>query len=231
MTYPIVDGFTVPFKDFFYDFSKIDSISNFGSESRKAAISQVKTFGHVIDIGAHIGISVKHWATHFSKVTAFEPMLDHYQCLLLNTTDLNNVAYVNCAISDKDSVMLGAYRTNKNSGSFQLLDHDYQQPLKKAPRKTYEISSRRLDSFTFERVDLIKIDVEGWELNVLQGAIDTINKFRPVLMIEKLPKEKSHKSLHSYNDADYQTLIKDINYVEVVSIDDDIIYIPGENIL
>jgi FkbM family methyltransferase len=230
MTYPTVDGFTVPFKDFFYDFSKTNSILNFGSESRKAAISQVKKFNHVIDIGAHIGISVTHWANHFSKVTAIEPMLDHYQCLLLNTANLTNVTHVNCAISDKDSVMLGAYRTNKNSGSFQLLDSTYRQPSKKAPRKIYEISSRRLDSFTFDYVDLIKIDVEGWELNVLQGAIDTINKFRPVLMIEKLSEEKSNKSLHRYNDTDYQKLIKDINYKEIVSIDDDIIYIPRETI-
>ena len=43
---------------------------------------------------------------------------------------------------------------------------------------------RALDGFGFERVSLLKIDVEGYENEVLEGAVDTIRRNRPVVVIE-----------------------------------------------
>jgi FkbM family methyltransferase len=47
-----------------------------------------------------------------------------------------------------------------------------------------EIPLRTLDSFQFEKVGFIKIDVEGHELEVLRGAAKTIQRYHPHLLIE-----------------------------------------------
>lgn len=214
----------LPNDDFFKKLNN-DELINFGKESRDIAISKLKDFRSVIDIGAHVGISVNHWAQIFDHVYAYEPMLDHYNLLKENTHHLSNVECFNFAISDKSAKLQGAYRTGKNSGSFQIIDNNYTQPSKKSPRQLHEISSHRLDEFVFSNVDLIKIDVEGWELEVLKGAIGTIQTHRPILLIE-FTGGQSKKSLHSYNVDEYLELINYLGYQEVARAGDDTIYIP-----
>ena len=46
-------------------------------------------------------------------------------------------------------------------------------------------TSKRLDDYNFLNVDYIKIDVEGHELKVIKGAIATIEKYNPVIVIEE----------------------------------------------
>ena len=213
-----------PQDNFFSNLLENDNILSFGKESRDIAVSYVTNFNEVIDIGAHIGISVLDWSDKFKMVYAFEPMLDHYKCLEANTENLNNVKLFNCAISDVEKKLYGAYRTNKNSGSFQILDSGYQQPKKKSPRQIYEIESKRLDNFEFTNVGLVKVDVEGWELEVLKGAVDTISKFKPVLLIE-FTGGSSKKSLHQYDVNEYYDLIKALGYIPVAQSGDDTIYV------
>lgn len=211
-------------KDSFFENQK--NILDFGKPSRDIAIQNLKNMRSVIDIGAHVGISVIQWASIFENVYAFEPMKDHYNCLLENTKDFNNIEYFNCALSNITTVRNAAYRTNKNSGSFQLLDDNYKQPSKKAPREIYKIETKTLDSFNFKNIDLIKIDVEGWEYEVLLGAKNTIIENQPVLIVE-FTGGNSSKSLHTYNVDDYFDFIKEIGYVPVGTYDDDIIYVKG----
>lgn len=224
MNYPIIEGLYLPFLDFFKNFSDRDSIHNFGKNSRDEALKYVKNFNHVVDIGAHVGISVIQWSSIFSKVTAFEPMIDHFNCLVKNTENLKNVICYNSAISNTDGSIYGAYRSTKNSGSFQLLDSNYSQPNKKSPRKIYEISVKQLDSYNFENIDLLKVDVEGWELEVLKGSTETIKKHKPVLLIE-FTGGSSSKSLHRYDVNEYLNLIENLGYKKVSSIESDTIYV------
>lgn len=215
--------FKLPKDDFF---KNLDNISEFGKLSRDIALKNLQQTRTVIDIGAHVGISVVQWAGIFKSVYAFEPMKDHYDCLIENTKEFSNIHYFNLAISNEESKKTGAYRTNKNSGSFQILDENYQQPSKKSPREIFEIQTKTLDSFNFKEVDLIKIDVEGWELEVLEGAINTIRENNPVLIVEYTNGGKK-KSLHRYDVDKYNKFISSIGYNVVGSFDDDLIYVKG----
>lgn len=205
-------------------FNERDDILSFGKETRDIALEHVSNFDTVIDIGAHVGISVLHWAEFFKNIHAYEPMLDHYNCLNENTKHLPNVSRYNYAISNENKILKGAYRTSKNSGSFQLIDENYKQPKKKSPRKLYDVKSYKLDEFVFDCVDLLKVDVEGWEYEVLLGAKETIKKHNPVLLIE-FTGGNSKKSLHKYNVNDYYKLIDELGYKPVASAVDDTIYI------
>lgn len=217
-----INGLKFPFEDYFQKHS--GNVLLFGQHSRDAALKEVKNWRTVVDVGAHVGISVHCWAPQFKQVIAFEPMIDHYQCLVENTEKFNNVTTHNCAISNQNAMLKGAYRTLKNSGSFQLVDDDFIERNRKQTT-IYSIPSRRLDEFELTEVDLIKVDVEGWEFEVLKGARETIKRNRPVLMIE-FTNGGSRKSMTSYNVNEYQQLINDLGYCAVASVDDDTIYVP-----
>lgn len=214
----------LPEDSFFNGLKSNNEILNFGKLSRDIALNFIKERRSVVDIGSHIGISVIHWAETFQRVYAFEPMKDHYDCLVENTKNFDNITYYNYAISNENTEKMATYRTSKNSGSFQLLDEDYQQPSKKSPRKIYSVETKKLDEFNLKDVDLIKIDVEGWELEALRGSVETILKNTPVLIVE-FTGGNSKKSLHRYDVNEYYKFIEHINYVPVGSYDDDIIYI------
>lgn len=53
-----------------------------------------------------------------------------------------------------------------------------------------EIAVRTIDSLALPRVDLIKIDVEGMEMAVLHGAVNTIREQRPVMFVEHIKLDK-----------------------------------------
>lgn len=223
-------GWYVPFEDFFSHLPNDENIENFGKEARIEALKFCNQKRSMIDVGAHIGISVRHWSEEFDQIYAFEPLKEHFECLIKNTEDLQNLKTFNCAASNFEGINKGAYRSLKNSGSFQLIDENYVQP--KAERKVralVDIDVKKLDSFTFENVDLIKIDVEGWEYEVVEGAVETIKKHKPVLMIEILVDHPNKTLRSSYDFTKLNTLLKELNYKEAAHIKpDDKIFIPNE---
>jgi hypothetical protein len=219
-----INGLEFPFEDYFQKHS--GNILLFGQNSRDAALAHVKNWRTVVDIGAHVGISVHCWASRFEQVIAFEPMVDHYGCLVENTKKFSNVTTHNCAMSNQTAMLKGAYRTLKNSGSFQLVDDEFIRTNRKSTT-IYDIPSRRLDEYELTDVDLIKVDVEGWEFEVLKGAQETIRRCQPTLMIE-FTGGGARKSMTSYSVDLYHKLINDLGYHSVASIDDDTIYVPND---
>lgn len=126
----------------------------------------------VIDVGANIG----NHSAFFSKVMgadviAFEPVPDNYRFLIKNNSEGENY---HIGLSDVRRKM--GYFTNfltdgkPNMGGCTLTDGD-----------TVEVDT--LDSFNL-KPDLIKIDVEGMEPSVIQGGLKTIEKYKPLLVIE-----------------------------------------------
>ena len=85
-------------------------------------------------------------------------------------------------------------------------------PLEGAPR-SYSVRGRPIDDVLRElnltRVDAIKVDVEGAEVYVLRGAIDTLKRFHPKLVVEVVPEQLAN--LGSTRD-DLTSLIKDAGY-------------------
>jgi FkbM family methyltransferase len=219
----MINGMALPFKDFF---DKHQDILVFGKAARNETLKFVTQFRTAVDIGAHVGISVHQWAPLFEHVHAFEPMVDHFECLELNTAKFSNVTRHNCAMSNQSAMLNGAYRSMKNSGSFQLVDDEF-VAVNHKKAKIYDIPSRKLDEFELESVDLVKIDVEGWEFEVLRGAEQTIRRCKPVLMVEFTNGGgREHKSMHTYDVNEYLEFIETLNYKLVSSAGDDSIYIP-----
>ena len=90
--------------------------------------------------------------------------------------------------------------SNSNTGNIDILDHtDHgghnhvvidSTDLKLRPsQQLVKVPVRTIDSYNFESVDAVKIDVEGSELLVIQGAKDTIDRCRPSVQVEIVPKQ------------------------------------------
>jgi FkbM family methyltransferase len=128
--------------------------------------------GIAVDAGAHIGIWSISLALHGFDVHAFEPVQDNFDCLRWNAKDLNVQAYP-YGLADQEPLYA---RFDKkpldNSGMWRLTEMPSGVPLV------------RLDSQGLCDVDLIKLDVEGFEGRVLLGARKTIERDQPVIVFE-----------------------------------------------
>jgi FkbM family methyltransferase len=140
------------------------------------------------DIGANYGYYTVKYAELCKKVLSFEPVNQTYSVLASNIkrNKLQNVMAYKLGISDKkQDCMINLYSSSGNNSIFDR-DIPSEHPCKKIG--TQHISLLSLDEFIQQNPaiypDIIKIDVEGSELNVLSGAKDTILKHSPVIVIE-----------------------------------------------
>ena len=65
-------------------------------------------------------------------------------------------------------------------------------PLRQDACKEITVQTRRLDDYDFRSVGLVKVDVEGHELKVLQGAEGTLRRNRPTLIVEAEERHRTH---------------------------------------
>lgn len=132
-----------------------------------------------VDIGAHIGthtIMMSKCVQEEGLVIAFEPQAKIHRELVMNLklNGCKNVVPVWSALGKEQGIAYLEPVRPKNEG--------YRSISSKRP--TEQIFLTTLDSFELTSVSCIKIDVESYELEVLQGAFKTIMDNRPVIIIE-----------------------------------------------
>ncbi len=127
-----------------------------------------------IDVGAHVGLWSYFMTRDFARVIAFEPIAEHRLCWLANVPSRPRDALYPCALGAKAGSV--GFARPEASSSRAFVDGPGPIPM------------RTLDSFDLE-ADLLKIDCEGYELEVLEGAFDLLSFCRPVVAIEQRPKQ------------------------------------------
>lgn len=138
--------------------------------------------GVALDIGANVGNHSIHFATYFEKVYSFEPNSLTYQLLKFNVQFFNNIQVFNFGLSDKNENVI-AYSPNWNRGSTSI----HFQATEK-----YDLSLKKFDQISdiiFDKIDFIKIDVEGHELSVLKGMENMLRRDFPIIGFEYLNSE------------------------------------------
>jgi len=168
--------------------------------------NKIKPKGYrALDIGAHVGIWTRRLANDFDEVIAFEPMPKHIECHKKNCEGLLNVKLNQIGLSDEAGQKVMTTKDN-NSGMSTLMS-----PLWQSPKTTVPIETRTLDSYNFPKIDFIKIDVEGWEEQVLLGGMETILKYRPRMYIEIWTKPRDKMRPANY-DKISDMLYKEMGY-------------------
>jgi FkbM family methyltransferase len=130
----------------------------------------------VYDIGSNVGYHATAFASRARTVYCFEANPRHYSILRSNISDRTNCLLFNMAVSSSEGEILvedfdsgqtgnyGAVRVGADSGT--------------------RVVKRSLDTLNIQPPDLMKIDVEGHELDVIRGAYHTIKQHRPIIYFE-----------------------------------------------
>ena len=141
-----------------------------------------------IDIGANVGVW-SYWLSKYAKqVESFEPNPKIFNAL--KNIKIKNVNSYNIALSNKTgSVDL---LIPKGSKGFSNQGASLSSIKVQGEHKSISIEAKQLDEFNFLDVDFIKIDVEGHEHEVIEGARETIKKFKPTMVIEM---EEKHNQI------------------------------------
>ena len=151
-----------------------------------------------LDIGAHVGIWSMRLAQNFKRVIAFEPVPKHIECWKRNMSNFISEQSEWGNISTLETVALGHENgtatmkvpNTTNTGMASLVHESKQKTGDRLVQPEWEnfpkiqVKTRTLDSYEFHQLDFIKIDVEWFELRVLQGAENTIRKHKPIIYIE-----------------------------------------------
>ena len=135
-----------------------------------------------LDIGANVGLWSRDLVKHFDKVIAFEPVALFRECLEKNVPD-DKLWVSPFALGDQDT-MGNMIITKDNSG------HSHLDP---ATMGTGDVQVIRLDNLDLHEINYIKIDCEGYEYRILQGAEKSIRLCRPVVVIEQKPHDAYSK--------------------------------------
>lgn len=141
----------------------------------------------IIDIGAHVGRHLKYFlplAEDGGKAIAFEPIPSLYKSLLDQYSGQSAFEIHNVALSDRSGKL--EFVINEFAmGESGLKERIYNNP-KSAKTIKINCEVKTLDSFTtsLQKLDFIKMDIEGGEIDCLKGATETIAKFRPLIATE-----------------------------------------------
>lgn len=129
--------------------------------------------GCVVDVGASIGdhtLTYAKWVGHKGMVWAFEPYIEAYKCLVHNVNSYLQVAAFNTGLSN--SVCQSSIQVCDNAGASYITD------------SIGDIRLETLDCYEMDDVNFIKLDIEGFEFRAIQGAVETIKRCRPVMLVE-----------------------------------------------
>jgi FkbM family methyltransferase len=134
------------------------------------AIKHCRTKGVAVQAGGFIGMWPVRLAKFFERVHTFEPLPNHFECVKRNTAHLPGVHAYNCALGPVPGrVKLGV----KRGGCTRVAENG-----------DYEAAQVSIDSLALSRCDAIFLDLERYELPALNGAIETVRRFAPVITVE-----------------------------------------------
>ena len=154
---------------------------------RNAALKYVNSWRVCLDIGSNIGQWTRPLAKRFTSVICFEPNPNFRQCFKRNIAETNVVLWPYGLSNKEHQAQQDFNSTILNEGAG-------------------DIQCRTLDSFGLTNVDFVKIDVDGFEVPLLEGARDTLTRNTAVINIEM----KRDKRLDIVKRA--EEILRDLGY-------------------
>ncbi len=151
--YNFMDGFINDFDGQYFDSKIVPKIEN---------IVFVDGGGYIGDTTPNI---IKNYPD-FKKIYLIEPNELHIKIAQRDFGHINNIEFINCGLGSKKIEILDKQDNQNNC------NHNFQA-----------INIDTIDNICKERVDFIKLDIEGAEQDTIDGAVNTIKKYKPILAI------------------------------------------------
>jgi len=141
-----------------------------------------------IQAGGCIGLWPALLSRYFEDVYTFEPDSLNYECMKYNLAGINNIHHQQAALGTKPGqcTIQRKEKYENNCVAGQVIDGN-------------DVDVITIDSLNLNHVDLIWLDIEGYEVNALQGAIETIKRCRPVIGVEDYRHWKDYGNIEPQN--------------------------------
>ena len=178
-------------------------------------VSLCKNKKIVVQAGGNIGIFPYYLSNYFDKVFTFEPVNKNYKCLLQNIKTKSNIEAFNYGLGEVEGKVSIEKESIGNCGAIRL-----------KPNNRGNMLIKPLDAFPLNNLDLLWLDIEGYEIKALKGAIKHISYFKPIIVLE------NNGLIHEFpgdlnGSKELRTWIKDnLNYTLHSRMMRDDIYIP-----
>lgn len=165
----------------------------------------------VIQAGGNAGLYVNTYSKLFETVYTFEPDPVNFYCLVNNTSD-NVIKIQGCLGNNHNLVDISNKEQNPkkkpNTGGYRVIGNGL-------------VPTFRLDDINFTCVDLIHLDIEGFEKFAILGALNTIKKFKPIIALEINGLSYEY---YKVTDLEIKETLQSLGYQEVGLVDNDVIF-------
>jgi len=146
-------------------------------ECKDSFMSNVSNFDTVVQAGGCCGMYPRFYKNYFKNVYTFEPNPDNYECLKKNCDGIQGILHgqyalgptpskvsMNYARPGGDDINVGMHTINNTPGDINMI---------------------MIDQLNLSACDLIHLDIEGFEEGAIYGALQTITKYWPVIIVER----------------------------------------------
>lgn len=194
-----------------------------------------------IDVGVYRGVYSYKLAEQFKHVHSFEanPILNLYLKKNLSAI-IKNMTLYNYALSDKNGSAILKIPYRGKSFFNDNIEEIYKLGCATIHKEnnfenynSYKVETKKLDDIIKDKeISFIKIDVEGHELNVIEGALNTIKKHKPSLLIEieeKHTKKPVLETVKKITNLGYTANY--LNENKITKIENDNIYLKERNFI
>jgi FkbM family methyltransferase len=152
----------------------------------------------VLEAGCHIGTHSIKLSKLSKSLHCFEPLRSSAKLLQenLNLNNCNNAVVSNLGVSDAKGATKFSWVGNGNPGASGLKDNPMGEFGSGVSKEyDYEVELINIDSLDLPKLDFIKLDVEGYEVKAIQGGLNTIKKYKPIITLECWADHKGNASL------------------------------------
>jgi len=180
----------------------------------------------IFDLGAHIGLCslpISKVVEEGGIVYAFEPseINMHYLSRNIHYSSISNIRLIPFLVGDKNRLDVPFYESDYVAGMNSIVRYKNDG--------SYKLSNKRqvsIDDFCENNLivpEVIKIDVEGAEIKVLEGAKNVLKKYRPIIVLSVHPK---HLNLLGSSVENLKNIIAGLGY-NILDINRQIVYDLG----
>jgi len=192
---------------------------------------QIEEFNTIIDVGSHRGELLKsltNFNYKYENYIAFEPVSSLYSYLEREFSKEENLTLYNLALGNrvsKDKIYMNAFsstntfkQTNNNLFKYKIKNALSYFMATTSENIYEEVQIEKLDNFIDkipEPLSLLKVDTEGYELEVLQGSKNFLTEHNPKFLIIEIQKQENYLN---YNPDRIEKLILDLGYKKIFEI-------------
>ena len=185
----------------FYGYKYIGNLNNFIDRSvfffgahEKEQLEFSKNYiknATVVDCGANTGSHSLFYAAFAKRVLAIEASNVKTKEMQnrISLNNINNITLLNCGVGSSDNVSLPFYESHGDNEAVSSFVEDFSTQNSSSGNVLIRTLDSIINEHKIAKVDYIKIDVEGFDYEVLKGAETTIRRDQPIIQIEFSPRD------------------------------------------